>query len=693
MRGTVYFKKWSAMPWWSRLYHIRKYSMTSESQRVGKELGPLINYLDYQFKTEVVHSGRYKIKEKKDKEVNEHEKLIEEDREYFINELFDRYPQMRGVTIFDNVDATRSQNSQLYKVVESLYRKYRNRLRSGFFRDQAFKDVVQEFQDYVDLRLVEVGRTENIANSLRAMNFVDYLKAQKIEESHYKSQQLERDSRFEEIENIVDKLKENHSIHHQIVRKNPEDLLNSTNEEMIEELLKQQIIEAKGRTAESRQTFIERSFNLLNRYYEKELMQDRLTGLTKHDILLYIRNSPTSLKKKFKPLVKFCQSHGIRLDAVGNLNITGIKDKNLLYRIKREHEKLKFALMLNDIEFGFTHKLNQKKKLNNLRKEMLSYNKEATENFNKMNEERIQQLKEAIELPLSELDKCLGFEYAEKGADIEDIKKDLNQNIYSERLTEEKFIDGKFDRIDWNDRLVDSIEERNLKLEQMWLQHRQEDVEDIDQDLNQALTDKYKRITEDLRRLKLKLDKHALEKSSKIFFNEHMSFNMDLENVPIETLDDYFKISQSLIEKNAMDLVEQRKVLQAIKPGILVKDLIPHHEPAVLAEEDTKEEFWDATRKKAVEETEIAITDENTSRLAMFMQIEGLQPKRVDDFISNVDLKENEKDLLLKMLDRRNEITGKKFDNFKLMMELRKVRQAKTKKQKNLENRERMKGK
>jgi len=496
MRGTVYFKKWSTMPWWSRLYHIRKYSYDPESQKIGKDLGPLINYIDFKFKTEIVHGGKNKIKAKYDEEATEQEIKANEDRDYFINELFDRYPQMRGMTIFDNLDETRNKNSQLYKVVETLYRKYREKLRAGFIRENAFLNVVNDFQDYIDLRLVEVGRTENIANSMRAMTFVDYLRAQKIKESHYKSKQLERDTQFDEIEEIANKLNENHSIYHKIITKNPEDHLSTSNQEMLEELLKQQLIESRIKTDESNKGFIEKSFNLLNKYYEKELVQDRLSGLTNEEVLLFIRSSPSSLKKKFRPLVKFCQSHDIKLDAIGNLNYSAVKDKNLLYRIKRDQDKIKFVLMLDDIEFGFTHRLNQKKKLNDLRKQMVGFNKEATENFNKMNEERLKQLKEASELPISELDKSIGFEYADVGVDMEDLKQNLSQNLFKEKLTEDKFIEGKFDRIDWNEKLVDSIEERNLKLEQMWLQHRQSDIDDLDSNLSKALSAKYKKVSD-----------------------------------------------------------------------------------------------------------------------------------------------------------------------------------------------------
>ena len=693
MRGTVYFKKWSTMPWWSRLYHIRKQSYTAESQRLGKEMGPLINFIDYKFKTEILHAGRDKIKEKKDTEVDAQQERMAEDREFFIGNLFEKYPQMRGVTVFDNVDATRDQNSQLYKVIETLYKKYRNKLRAGFMREAAFSDVVKEFQDYVDLRLAEAGRTENIATSLRAMNLVDYLKAQKIKESNYKSRQLERDAHIDELDDISERLNENHSIHHKIVKQNPEDLMKVSSEELVEDLLKEQLIEVKYKHDKTPAGFIERSFNLLNRYYEKELVQDRLAGLSNADTMMYIRNSPTALKKRFTPLIKFCNNHRIKLDAVGNVDTSEVTDKNLLHRIKKDINKIKFVLMLSDLEFGFTHRLNQRTKLTNLRKTMLSYNKEATENFNKMNEDRLKQLKEASKLPASELDKSTGFEYAEKGTDVENLKKDLNQTLFNENLTEEKFIEGKFDRIDWNERLVDSIEERNLKLEQLWLQHRQRDVEDLDQDVVASLSEKYKKVTKDLRRLKLKLDKEALEKSSKVFFDEHISFNMELEDVPMETLADYFKISQSIIEKNVLDLVEQKKVMEAIKPGILVKDLIPHNEPNVLGEKDLKEEYWDATRKKAYEATEVKMEDKESFKSSMLMQVSGLSPKFVDNFVSNMDVQETEKDLLLRVLDRKHEMHQRKAEAYQMTWTMKKERQSKTKKEKNIQNRLRKKGK
>lgn len=55
------------------------------------------------------------------------------------------------------------------------------------------------------------------------------------------------------------------------------------------------------------------------------------------------------------PLIKLCEKNKIVLDELGNVVFKKCNNKNIVTRLSKKVDLVKFALMLKDLNFGFKH--------------------------------------------------------------------------------------------------------------------------------------------------------------------------------------------------------------------------------------------------------------------------------------------------------------------------------------------------
>lgn len=66
------------------------------------------------------------------------------------------------------------------------------------------------------------------------------------------------------------------------------------------------------------QDFIDRSKNLMEDYYERAFVRDKLSGLDSKEIILILKETPTNTKNYLRKLLVRLDHHGVRLNPETN---------------------------------------------------------------------------------------------------------------------------------------------------------------------------------------------------------------------------------------------------------------------------------------------------------------------------------------------------------------------------------------
>ena len=384
-RGTIYFKKWSRMPWWSRLYHIRNQSpvLHDPLDKQSKDLYNISIDMDRKFKDILKHIKNTGLNPKSK---NKLDKIKDEEKkkdDFFIREFFKKYPQLINTTWGENENSVIKQdneNNQNFKIVNSLYKSYLQKLKDGFTKEKATEIVLKKYNDEIYLKLEEISRTENLAISNRSLNLMDFLQTHKLKESNFKTNQLLKEKDLEEIENIENF--EDFDFNYNLVK--PEYELEDVSN-FLENQISGKALKLEKETIES---FSKRSKNLFLKYYDDQATNDRLEGLNNVEIMRNLRVLPSSLKKHFGKINKFLDKYDIKLNELGEVDFKNCHDKNILKRLKKDENMIKYSLMLKDLHYGFPHKKEYEQKLSYLKKELKNYNQEALENLKRINSEK-----------------------------------------------------------------------------------------------------------------------------------------------------------------------------------------------------------------------------------------------------------------------------------------------------------------
>lgn len=685
MRGTIYFKKWTRMPWWSRLYHIRNQTpeIHDPFDRQSKELYNISLDMDRNFKDFLKNIKTTGLNPKSKKKRAKLEKEEIEKDDYFIKMFFNKYPQLMNTTWgwFDE-EKKENEDNQSYKILNSLYRSYQKKLNDGYTEEKATEIVLRKYDDQIYLRLEEISRTENLAISNRSLNLMDYFQNHKIQESNYKTNQLLQEKDLDEFENLEEIEEFDQS--YKLVKPDYE-------MEDVNNFLENQISgKSQKLEKETIDNFCKRSKNLFLKYYDDQAMFDRLEGLNNVEILRDLRHLPSSLKKHFGKFNKFLDKHNICLNELGEVDFKNCEDKNVLKRLQKDLDKIKYSLMLRDLHYGFPHRKEYEQKLGYLQKELANYNKEALENIKNINEEKKKKKLESLQFSKSQLDEKTGYTYyIQKRINDED----LQEKISDKKLGIDEYINGIYGKIDWKHELVENKEERTARLEVQWLEESlidksiEYDSEGkvIENKKSEILFKKLKDSIEKLRLLKLKLDKKSFNETKKIFYDENKNLDFDNLDVTYDELKDYFTIPKNNITANLELEKDYNQTLNVIERPILRKDLINPFETPILDFEDGENTFWTKTKveklkKKSLAEQpvfldSISLIEEFVTPESNEKFLEDLKIKDEKTYEKLIDKREKQKERMEKVEEARL----KKLEDLKAKSKDRKRRRKKKK--------------
>lgn len=588
--GTTYYKKWTRMPWWSRLYHLRQRKMIDPDSDVVQDLGDISLMYDkymrditpnlYRLYREG-HTGRNPGQTSKDQK--------EDPRNYFLRELFNTFPELRNAAVTTETDAVftdiaKKSNIETMKLVERLYRKFDRHFRLSKDKKKATRDTLEDFESEINLKLEDIKQTEDIAASSRAVPLLNVLRDRNTRESYLKAKRGERDndlieemtSRIGEIEEFATSYKVV-SPEYEVLTEDVYSFEESTN------LAQQDEREIRG--------FVERNWRLFWQYWNSRLTTDQMAAFEDRELLVTLRLVPSALEKLHRPLVRQLEKYGVTLDSNGDVDYSKVEatDQNRAKKFKNIEGEVKFALMLKDLDFGHDHRQQMRQAGRELTEQAQKHNEEAAKLIEETNKKKVEEMIEKLRIKYTELDDMLNFKYFNE-KNKEDL--DVREKIYPEELNLDNFLSGKFGRIDFKNRLPESLHERNLRLEAIWLRNR------INNNckrkfLDNSIIDKFVQVTLDTRRLKLALDKKHFEESGKVFFAEHVGARMDIAATDLPKLQDYLTIDRQVFFKDTTLENEYQKSKSLLQQKILKKDYVdPFGAPEPIRPDDVTDEYW-----------------------------------------------------------------------------------------------------
>lgn len=666
MKGTVYLKKWSKMPWWSRLHHMKNLDYSELNNEKYADFGRLIDFCDQKFKEwELRHRASKTIPI--DSSIGFGRNSI--DKYFFVQRLFERYPSIRYLDISHDLHELKLKNSDAMPILLTLFKHYARRIKGGISKETAMEEIFSQIESRMQLTLEEQKATNALAGKNNAISFLDFTMIDKVRESELKTKRIRRDADFQDlIDGKILEEFEDYDPNYKVVSEN----YNRASEEIdpsdFNEILSEKAIQEERKELSE---FVDRSKNLMWKYYEDIITRDRLDGMADKDLIGRIVNTPSHLQKQFKPLIKICEKYGVKLTEDGEVSFDECTSQTITGKLAGKKDLVKYALMLKDMNFGFRHREELKKRAVELNKKLREHNEPASEALKESKEKNIEAILEKLKLPKSEIEELIDFIYFEKSNNPEDF---LGEPVLDVHMTERSFLDGEYSRIDWDNNMRDSIYERNLKLEALWLRDRALNSE-FESDNQEKMVTKLVDTVRRLRRVKLLYDKQSFRKAAQIFFEEHSDVNFDLENIELEKLEDYFKISNDILNRNPLEENEFQKSKNAIKKRILRRNLadgFTHKSPVEVSEtdaipyEEADSRFWQYKRDDEAARNFIESSNEGVPVNIRMLRVLENTPDELKNYKKNNPLiREPEKDAILRYLEQRNASKQKKEEDSK----------------------------
>jgi hypothetical protein len=648
------------MPWWSRMYHIKNLTLDPKYDENFASLGRIIDFCDQRFK-----ETDLKDRAKKVLTTDFETSFTSSDKQkyFFIHKFFERYPNMRSVYISHDLSEMKLKNSQSMSALSFLMKEYVKRINKGLSKETATEEVLARVEYRLQLLIDEQKTTLDLANSNKAISFLDFSLSEKIRESELKTKRIRRDTDFQALIDgslleEFDAYEPNYKVVSENYNRSSEDI----NPDDFNEILSERAIEKEQNEL---QDFVTRSKNLMNKYYEDVVTRDRLNGMADKEVLMRVANSPTSLQKHFAPLIKICEKNGISLNYNGEVNYNKANSPTIVKKLKSKEELVKYALMLKDMNYGFKHKEELRKRAQKLSNELREHNQQASIELQETKQQNIKAILEKLKLPQSEVEGILDFIYFEKQHREEDF---AGEPVLDKFLTEQKLIRGEHGRIDWQNELRDSIYERNLKLEAQWLKDRALNLS-LSPENHENIVMKLVDTVTKLRRVKLLFDKQAYTKAAQIFFEEHSDVNFDLETVEIEKLEDYFKISSEVFSRNPEEENEFQKSKNAVKKRILRRNLndsfkrvspLQSKPDLPLNYEEAADQFWQLKKDEVGEQFAGKSISEGQPVNLNYLKILEATPEEIKNYKKNNPyIAEPEKDPFMRYLEQKNRSRNK----------------------------------
>lgn len=293
---------------------------------------------------------------------------------------------------------------------------------------------------------------------------------------------------------------------------------------------------------------------------------------------------------------------------------------------------MKYALLQREMDYSFPHLEHQRQKAEKLKKNVFS-----TKNRFKTLYDSIEKEKNEESLKHGETqtrnDKTMKFDPV-KGTKIEEIEDE--KAFLTSPLSSEAVIHGESFRLDKRDTLLESFDERILRLEKKWFGERLASLNrGVEQLSEEEMKKKSQDLLEKIRRIKLKVEQEAIKKGEERYFDEHKSLTEDeimIESVPLERLINYYKLPKDERQSNPKDDYEFVKSLRYVRRQELVEDL---YDPTTI-DQDSELTISDSLYYERIRQDELLVVNEKRRKKEEYdiMQNE-IQQQQIDNYKGN----------------------------------------------------------
>jgi hypothetical protein len=170
-----------------------------------QEWGPLLSEFKYEFKR---YAAKHFRKNHKTPYIF-HPATNDFGANFFITEFFDMYPEMKvSMFYFGGFDGIKLENRALYKLLYQLYDHYTKLTEQGQSKEIALEKTFKKFDDYVKVKIQEVGTTQVIANNLEIRPLMGFMQRKALDETRNKLARTKRDVEVLKIRDKIEELEE-----------------------------------------------------------------------------------------------------------------------------------------------------------------------------------------------------------------------------------------------------------------------------------------------------------------------------------------------------------------------------------------------------------------------------------------------------------------------------------------------------
>lgn len=597
MKGTVYFKKWSRMPWWSRVHHIRQLSHGDTGfDEHWHRYGHLIDSADQAFR-DFERIVRKQILYWDDPllRVSDFDKVKGD----FVKTVLREIPEINLVAEENPFSELPHSSFHNADVLKRLLTRFFTFLHRGLSPKEATARAVRSFRAELEKRIREANGVREVAEAHNGVTLDGFFNTFKAREADLMTQRIKRDKAlFDALKGKALVYDDDYEPNYDVVN---ESAYRATMASRA--LAKGEVASAERTAAERRELdeFIARSRRVMWRYYDQVAREDKLSGASNEEVMLLLFNTPAVLQRHFGPFVHELEKNGVALNSLGEPNFSGIKNQFLKRQLEKKAEMVRFALMLRDLSYGNIHHQNLTRRAQQLQRSIVQLNEVAAEKFKAINEEDLRELADKLKLSYSEVDDLVGFVYYEQH-DREKVI--VREPISTVELTPEGLLAGKHQRIDWNNDFRESIFERNLKLQADWLK-QQIFVTKASSPLREELVRRLVDAIRGLRQVRHNIDRTALRKASRLFFLEHLGIDYGADPVDLDRLEDYLKVPAEVFARDPKEDHEYQRSKKAVHKTLLVADLedplrTGTHDP--LEQRQVESEAWELLRHRPPKE-------------------------------------------------------------------------------------------
>jgi len=549
---TKYLSKWKRMPLWSRVYHFKEYGYLRDQTYWTT----ISNNMD----TFKQGTERLLLGEMADVKDAKKERTDWEKHEVFIKKILAKFPELKYIEVnnvfYDEQDMSKAHRSQLIELMNF----FKEKVAEGYTEEQALDFIEGKYRHKIEEKKRNLQVTQQLAINNKVRSLYDVYTQKAEYESRLKVQRIKRDIDFKNLFENEDlpEFKRNIKIVNQ--SDNQDDDLRAQEEKKVD--IDKELKE-----------FITRSKNVLDKFYERAFIADKLGGLEDTELLHRIKDTPKNTKNFVKATLAVLDKHGVHLNPeTGDVDLSMVKSKRVADKLAND-PLVKYALLQREDQYNFPHLKNQKVLADELRREVFSLRK-----YERIQKEEFQN-QEKKEDVSSAIDKSIGFTYEDTG----NIEKQQDEAKINE-LDEESVKYGSTYRVDVQGKMIESREDRSLRLEERWLRERLAGLSALEQEDEESRNsmDRLTSLIEKIRRIKLKVDQSAVQAGAKLFFDEHRNLGPNhllMEDVPLERLESFKKLPREHRQMVLKDELEFDRIKTIVKRKEITEDLVNPHEP------------------------------------------------------------------------------------------------------------------